>query len=70
MLTGLIDSTAGDMSVGGKYLSSDLEKIRSKLGICPQQNVLWKELTVYEHLYLFSRFKGMSNKEEIKEKID
>ena len=47
MLTGLIESTGGDMTVGGNFLSTDLEKIRSKLGICPQQNVLWKELTVY-----------------------
>jgi ABC-type multidrug transport system ATPase subunit len=37
----------------------DREKIRSMLGFCPQQNVLFSELTVREHLELFARSKGV-----------
>ncbi|KAI9843397.1 MAG: hypothetical protein M1837_006423 [Sclerophora amabilis] len=29
------------------------------LGICPQKNVLWDELTVYEHIKIFNRIKTL-----------
>lgn len=28
------------------------------IGLCPQKNVLWKELTVYEHVKIFNRLKA------------
>lgn len=31
----------------------------TKLGICPQKNVLWDNLTVREHLQMWSRIKGV-----------
>jgi ATP-binding cassette subfamily A (ABC1) protein 1 len=36
-----------------------LSSIRSDLGVCPQHDVLWPELTVNEHLYLFAALKGV-----------
>ncbi|CAG9322388.1 unnamed protein product [Blepharisma stoltei] len=70
MLTGLIPTTTGDMKVRGLRLSKDLDKLRKLFGVCPQQNVLYGELTATEHLYLFSVFKGMNNKALINQKID
>ncbi len=33
------------------------------MGICPQHDVLYEDLTVYEHLELFATFKGMKKSE-------
>lgn len=70
MLTGLFPPTSGDMKVGNLLLSKDMEKIRKNLGVCPQHNVLFNELTSVEHLYLYSIFKGMTDREKIDEKIN
>ena len=45
MLSGLLPVTAGDMKVKNLVLSKDLDKIRKYLGVCPQHNVLYNELT-------------------------
>ena len=37
-----------------------MEKCRQSMGICPQQNVLFNNLTVLEHLEFFERIKGVS----------
>ena len=70
ILTGLIDPTAGEMTVHGHSMKADMAKIRRELGVCPQHDVLFPDLTVWEHLYMFSVFKGMRNQTEIREKID
>jgi ATP-binding cassette subfamily A (ABC1) protein 3 len=36
-----------------------MRKIRQSLGVCPQHDVLFKVLTVFEHLELFARIKGI-----------
>lgn len=70
MLTGMIPVTSGDMKVRNLLLSNDLEKIRKILGVCPQQNILYPDLTPDEHLYLFSIFKGQTDKTEIAKEIN
>jgi len=70
MLTGLLKATAGEMMVGDKLLSEDLSEIRKRLGVCPQHNVLFPELTIEEHLYVFSVFKGQTDRRVIREKSD
>ncbi|CAG9335868.1 unnamed protein product [Blepharisma stoltei] len=70
MLTGMINVTSGDMMVRNLLLSKDLKKIRKLLGVCPQQNIHYPELTPAEHLYLFSVFKGKTNSDEISKEIN
>ena len=41
-------------------LSTDLASIRKNLGVCPQFDILFPELTVQEHLILFASFKQQS----------
>ena len=50
VLTGLIEMTSGSINIYNKNLSSDLQLIRQLTGICPQQNVLFLNLTVQEQL--------------------
>jgi ATP-binding cassette, subfamily A (ABC1), member 3 len=59
MLTGMIPPTAGSAMISGKDIRKDIEKVRGSLGLCPQHNILFDELTVREHIEFYSRLKGM-----------
>jgi len=59
MLNGLTKSSAGDAKVGKFSVTTDMARIRQTLGVCPQHDVLFKVLTVFEHLQLFARIKGI-----------
>uniref|UniRef100_A0A452QTV9 ABC transporter domain-containing protein n=1 Tax=Ursus americanus TaxID=9643 RepID=A0A452QTV9_URSAM len=58
MLTGLHAPTSGTIFINGKNLQTDLSSIRRELGVCPQQDVLFDNLTVREHLLLFASVKA------------
>ncbi len=58
MLTGLTDATAGDATVLGYSLRSEIDEIRKTMGVCPQFDILWNELTSAEHIRLFGALKG------------
>lgn len=51
MLVGLIPPTAGTaLFPGGLSIVEDMHEIRRNLGVCPQHDILFPELTVTEHL--------------------
>ncbi|XP_042906076.1 phospholipid-transporting ATPase ABCA3 [Parasteatoda tepidariorum] len=58
MLTGLITPTSGTAIVNGCDIREDMDSVHSNLGICPQHDILFNELTVEEHLYFFCKLKG------------
>ena len=58
MLTGLIDKTKGEATVYNTNIFNEMKRIRGRLGICPQHDVLFEKLTPREHLNLFAVFKG------------
>ena len=37
----------------------DVSQVRKTLGVCPQHDVLWPDLTVREHLELYAAVKGV-----------
>lgn len=59
-LTGVLPPTYGDALVYGQSIKSTggMDKIRSLMGVCPQFDVLWPELSGKEHLVLYGRIKG------------
>jgi ABC-type multidrug transport system ATPase subunit len=59
MLTGLIPPTSGDAYAFGDSITTGMESIRKHLGVCPQHDVLWPDLTVKEHLLFFAGIKGV-----------
>jgi ABC-type multidrug transport system ATPase subunit len=59
ILTGLIPATSGDCLLDGYSVAEDMQEIRKSLGVCPQHNVLFDNLTVREHLQLFATLKGV-----------
>ncbi|OMJ77796.1 hypothetical protein SteCoe_22546 [Stentor coeruleus] len=68
MLTGSAPITSGDIKVRDKFLTENSAEIRKILGVCPQHNILYPELTVYEHLQLYAKIKGVS-KNKLKKEI-
>jgi ATP-binding cassette subfamily A (ABC1) protein 3 len=58
MLVGLLPPTSGDALVFGKNILTDMDEIRKNLGVCPQYDILFPELTVKEHLEIFAVLKG------------
>ena len=63
MLTGLLPPTSGEASIFGASINGELDEIRQTLGVCPQHDVLWPDLTVREHLLFFAGLKGVPNAE-------
>ena len=63
VLTGLFPPTSGTALISGNSVTKDINLIRRSLGICPQHNVLFEKLTVWEHLLFFALLKGMSKRE-------
>ena len=57
MITGLLEPTSGEISILGETDESELIKV---IGVCPQENPLFDDLTVYEHLRMYASFKGLS----------
>ncbi|CAG7716861.1 unnamed protein product [Allacma fusca] len=67
MLTGLVTPSSGTAIVNGYDISKDMRAVRCSLGLCPQYNVLFDELTVEEHIKFFSLLKGYTDSEATQE---
>ncbi|KAM8899352.1 phospholipid-transporting ATPase ABCA1 isoform 1-T3 [Spinachia spinachia] len=69
ILTGLFPPTSGTALINGYDILTDMDSIRKYLGMCPQHNVLFNDLTVEEHIYFYARLKGRS-RDEVKIEMD
>ncbi|KAL9264205.1 ABC transporter A family member 1-like protein [Drosera capensis] len=58
MLVGLLSPTSGDALVFGRNILADMVEIRKELGVCAQNDILFPELTVKEHLEIYAVLKG------------
>lgn len=52
-IAGLSEISAGSITIDGT----------GGMGLCPQKNVLWDELTVFEHVKIFNRLKSTHGKD-------
>eukprot|EP00854_Cymbomonas_tetramitiformis_P012663 gene12663-14971_t len=59
ILTGMLEATSGLASIGGLDVFTHMDEIRCRLGVCPQFDILWPQLTVLEHLRLYANFQGV-----------
>ncbi|WKX99591.1 hypothetical protein Q1695_014457 [Nippostrongylus brasiliensis] len=57
MICGSVEPTRGAVRVCNKNVFHFTSYCRSKLGYCPQDNLLYKALTVEDHLWLFYNIK-------------
>ena len=67
-----LDSIAGLNSVSSGSIAINYSEAKSGLGLCPQKNVLWDDLTVEEHIRIFNKIKSpvVAPKEENKALLD
>jgi len=59
ILTGIIRADAGDAWIYGHSVRREISTIRQFIGLCPQFDILWDELTAREHLELYAALKGI-----------
>uniref|UniRef100_A0AAY4BFC7 ABC transporter domain-containing protein n=1 Tax=Denticeps clupeoides TaxID=299321 RepID=A0AAY4BFC7_9TELE len=69
MLTGLFPPTSGRAYINGYDITQDMALIRRSLGLCPQHDVLFDNLTVEEHLLFYAQLKGYP-REKIPDEVD
>lgn len=69
MLTGMYVPTSGTARINGCDIRTNMNGVRDSLGLCPQHNIIFDDLTVAEHLYFFSKLKGLGST-QIKAEID
>ncbi|XP_019627958.1 PREDICTED: ATP-binding cassette sub-family A member 3-like [Branchiostoma belcheri] len=69
MLTGLFPPSGGTALVNGYDIRYNMQSIRQSLGLCPQHDILYDDLTVEEHLYFFAKLKGFAH-DKVQAEID
>lgn len=60
IMTGLHTPTSGRALINGYDCVEDMTAIRQGLGVCPQHDILYDDLTVFEHVRLFASIKGVA----------
>eukprot|EP00347_Sterkiella_histriomuscorum_P002432 403368176 len=59
MLTGIVDPTSGHAQICGFDVQTQQDEIRQIMGVVPQFDILWGDLTANEHMKIFSQIKGI-----------
>ena len=62
-LTGLHPPTHGEAFIFGLDIREDVANLQKIMGVCPQDDLLWLELTAREHLWMYAKFKGVAEDE-------
>ncbi|CAF1151211.1 unnamed protein product, partial [Brachionus calyciflorus] len=70
MITGLAKPTNGRILVNDIDVVKNTKEARKCIGFCPQYNLLFDDLTVYEHLKFYSKLKENFKEAEIDEMLD
>ncbi len=66
MIAAVSTASSGSLRVLGLDPATDGPEIRSRIGVCPQENTLDSELTVRENLLVYGRFFGLARPEVAK----
>jgi len=64
MLTGLHQPETGNAWIGGYDIVNEIDLAHNHMGVCPQFDLLWPDLTVEEHLLFYARIRGVSKQNE------
>ena len=60
MIAGVLPPSKGSISVNGLTHIENSMELKSQIGYLPEDNPLYEDLTVEEHLYFWGRMKGLS----------
>jgi ABC-2 type transport system ATP-binding protein len=67
MLCGLLEPTAGSAQIAGFDIGKEPQKVKERIGVCPQEVAVYKFLTGMENLELFGSLHGV-DKQVVKER--
>jgi ABC-type multidrug transport system ATPase subunit len=59
MITGIYPPNSGNAWISGKSIVNEIDLVHLNMGVCPQFDLLWPDLTVEEHLLFYARLKGI-----------
>ncbi|GFP99358.1 ABC transporter a family member 7 [Phtheirospermum japonicum] len=59
MMIGLVKPSSGTAYVEGLDIRTDMDRIYTSMGVCPQHDLLWETLTGREHLLFYGRLKNL-----------
>ncbi|XP_045452694.1 phospholipid-transporting ATPase ABCA3-like [Melitaea cinxia] len=66
IITGMLKATEGNVYVEGLETVTQKDEMHKILGLCPQHNLFFPDLTVSEHVMFFTMLKGVSYTEATK----
>jgi lipooligosaccharide transport system ATP-binding protein len=69
MIAAVSPVTAGELRILGMDPAEHGPAIRSRLGVCPQEDTLDNELNVFDNLYIYGRYFGIP-KREVRERAE
>ncbi|CAK7325037.1 unnamed protein product [Dovyalis caffra] len=59
MMIGLTTPTSGAAYVDGLDIQTQMDSVYTRIGVCPQHDLLWDALTGREHLLFYGRLKNL-----------
>nr|XP_017018280.1 phospholipid-transporting ATPase ABCA1-like [Drosophila kikkawai] len=62
MLTGDTEITSGDAYIDGLSVSTQMRKVRPRIGYCPQFDALFEDLTGRQNLRIYCLFRGIQRR--------
>ncbi|KAJ6638915.1 Phospholipid-transporting ATPase ABCA3, partial [Pseudolycoriella hygida] len=63
MLTGMLSPSSGTAIINRYDIRKNIQKARGSIGLCPQHNILFDQLTVREHIEFYGRLKGLTKRQ-------
>ena len=58
------EADGGNAQVLDYDLQNSMDQIRKVMGVCPQFDILWTQLTAAEHLRMYAAIKGVNDIEQ------
>lgn len=63
-ILGLYKLSSGTARINGFDIMHQQDQVYRHVGICPQHEILWPDLTCKEHLLFYARLKGVEKRDE------
>jgi len=63
MMCGLLESDQGRVFIHGRLVARDRDRMRMRVGVCPQDTILWPKLTCLEQLQFAGELYGLSRRD-------
>ena len=63
ILTAVIPRTTGSVKLLGHEMKQGVYEVFDNVGVCPQTNPIWPELTTVDHMKVYAKMKGINDKD-------